>query len=171
MPLNNMYTQNPYLASPYYVPQTPMFQPNYFQPMLQAASQSQPQPQPQQNQSQFSSIWFNGGEAEAKNFPVGPNNAVALWSETDPVIYLRSADATGKPSLKIYDLVERNTVAVPADKSVEYITKDDFTGIVNGMTDVIASLKSDLESMKNDMYGIAGKKKTSVRKTDGGEDA
>ena len=38
---------------------------------------------------------------------VAPNSAVALWDSNSPTIYLKQADASGKPSIKIYDLVER----------------------------------------------------------------
>lgn len=38
---------------------------------------------------------------------MAPNSAVALWDANNPVIYLRQADSTGKPSTKVYELVER----------------------------------------------------------------
>lgn len=40
---------------------------------------------------------------------VAPNSAVALWDSNSPTIYLKQADASGKPSIKIYDLVERTS--------------------------------------------------------------
>ena len=106
-------------------------------------------------------------------YPVAPNNAVTLWNQTEPVVYLKQADATGKPTLKTYDLVERvQTVPVASDgkdgKSIEYATKSDLTavvGVVKGFDDLIGTLKSDIETMKSDMYGIAGKKK-SVKKAE-----
>lgn len=160
---------NPYLVNPYFVPQAPTFQPNYYQPLV-PVQQNQPKQEPQ---GQFSSLWFNGGENEAKAYPVGPNNAVALWSESEPVIFLKSADATGKPSLKIYDLTERNTTLIE-EKTGEYITKEDFNSlgnIVSGFADIVSSLKNDIETIKSDMYGIAGKKKTVTRKSEVEEDA
>ena len=100
-------------------------------------------------------------------FPVAPNNAVTLWSQNEPVVYLKQADATGKPTLKTYDLVER--VQAPtsvSDNRVSYATKDELTavvGVVKGFDEMIGALKSDIDSMKTDIYGIAGKKK-SVKK-------
>lgn len=51
-------------------------------------------------------IWVSG-KGEADGYPVVPNSAVALWDANNPVIYLRKADSTGKPSTVVYDLVER----------------------------------------------------------------
>lgn len=51
-------------------------------------------------------IWISG-KAEADGYLVAPNSAVALWDANNPVIYLRQADSTGKPSTKVYELVER----------------------------------------------------------------
>ena len=165
----NAYTyQNPYLANGYYYPQAPVFQP-YNYPM-QGQNQMPQTTQQNQTQAQFTNIWFNGGENEARMYPVAPNNAVALWSETDPVIYLKKADASGKPEFKIYDLVERKEADSSKESSVEYVTKEDFSGIINGMTDLISSFKTEIESMKSDIYGLAGKKKIAVKKTEVDED-
>lgn len=51
-------------------------------------------------------IWVSG-KGEADGYLVAPNSAVALWDANNPVIYLRKADSTGKPSTVVYDLVER----------------------------------------------------------------
>ena len=164
----NAYTyQNPYIANGYYYPQAPMFQP-YNYPM-QSQSQMPQSTQQTQTQAQFTNIWFNGGENEARMYPVAPNNAVALWSETDPVIYLKKADASGKPEFKIYDLVERKQEV----GEVSYASKDDMSsliGIVKDLSNTVGSLKTDIESMKSDVYGLAGKKKTAVKKTEVDED-
>ena len=108
--------------------------------------------QPIQQQQQSSIIWVSG-EREAQMYPVAPNNAVTLWSQTESVVYLKSADATGKPSLKVYDLVER-TQNAPATSSVPegYVTKDELEAI-------LSALRADVEQIKGDVYGLAGKKK------------
>ena len=99
----NFYNQNPYLT-----------QPNT-QTMQQVMSAGQTQP----------SINWVSGDREASAYPVAPNNAVALWSQSEPVVYLKQADATGKPSMKIYDLVERvQPSTVPEDKS--FATKEEL---------------------------------------------
>lgn len=113
----------------------------------------QPQNYSQQNFTPQNSIIWISGEREALAYPVAPNNAVTLWSQNEPVVYLKQADASGKPSMKIYDLVERSEVG-SGDKD-EYATKNDLTGVL----DAVQTLKTDIETMKGDIYGIAGKRK------------
>ena len=66
-------------------------------------------------------IWVQN-EMEAANYLVAPNSAVTLWDSNSPVVYLKQADASGKPSMKIYDLVERTqrSVQAPQVPAVEY---------------------------------------------------
>ena len=102
------------MSYPYYGYQ----QPQYYQPPMadqlsqlrqqQYIPQQMPQAQPQQAQAGGQSMVWVSGEAEAMAYLVVPNSAVALWDSTAPVIYLKQADASGKPSLKVYDLVERS---------------------------------------------------------------
>ena len=77
-----------------YLPQIPQ----YTQP-----APAQPQPSPQIS----TGILWVANEQEAQNYPVAPNNAVALWDSMNPVIYLKQADAAGRPNIKIYELKER----------------------------------------------------------------
>lgn len=123
----------------YYNPYQP-YQPPMPDQMAQLrAGQYQPQPlqnmqqPPQQNNTQI--VWVPGGQA-AFEYPVAPNSAVALWDSTAPVIYLKQADASGKPTTKIYDLVERsasNAPASPAQPSqapaVEYATREQLDAL------------------------------------------
>lgn len=109
--------------------------------------------QPQQYTPQNSIIWVSG-EREALAYPVAPNNAVTLWSQTEPVVYLKQADASGKPSVKTYDLVERKESVAP-DKP-DYAMKSEITDVMS----VIQSIKADIETMRGDIYGLAGKRRT-----------
>lgn len=140
------------------------YQPYYQQPYYQPQQIQTPQQTATQPPAQTSMIWVSG-EREAQMYPVAPNNAVTLWSQTEPVVYLKQADATGKPTLKVYDLVERTQNAsaassAPGDKLPDYATKEDLSTVVGA----VRGLASDIEQIKSDMYGIAGKKKT-VKKT------
>lgn len=76
---------------------------------------------PQTQMGSQSMVWVSG-EQEAMNYLVAPNSAVALWDSNNPTIYLKQADASGKPSIKIYDLVERThrPAQVPQTSAVEY---------------------------------------------------
>ena len=134
----------------------------------------QPPVQPQTATTTQSGIIWVSGAQEAAMYPIAPNNAVALWDRGGSVIYLKQADATGKPSMVVYDLVERkeNTSAEKAETAEEYASKKDLAtvaGAVKGFDGIIASLKAEIDSLKSDMYGIAGKKK-SAKKSEVTED-
>jgi hypothetical protein len=109
--------------------QEPMIRPQY-QPAPQIPAY-QPQPQQPQNQS---IIWIPNEQA-ANDFIVAPNNAVTLWDMNAPVVYVKKADASGKPTMTTYDLVERAQAApAPAaprkDMSEEYVTRREFEELV-----------------------------------------
>ena len=116
---------------------------------------------------------------------VAPNCAAAFWNENAPVLYLKQADATGKTTTTIYDMIERKAPEeVKEEAKMDYATSADFAslaGAVNNINDIfnkemksfaslISSLQGDVDAIKADMYGIAGKKKT-VKKAEGEEDA
>lgn len=91
--------------NPYYAPPMPD---NLMQMRQQQMQPMAPQmPQAPQNPVAQSGVQWVSGEQEARNWMIAPNAAVALWDSTAPTVYLKQADASGKPSLKIYDLVER----------------------------------------------------------------
>lgn len=62
-------------------------------------------PTPQKPSNEL--IWVQGLEG-AKGFLVAPNNTVVLWDTENPVIYVKSADASGIPSMRVLDFKERN---------------------------------------------------------------
>ena len=53
------------------------------------------------------SMIYVSSEDEAKMYPVAPNNTVQLWDTSGKTVYLKQADVSGKPSLRIFDLTER----------------------------------------------------------------
>lgn len=142
-----------------------MAYPYYYNPYQQNFQSYTPQnytPTTNPVMGQSGIIWISGLQ-EAQMYPIAPNNAVALWEKTGKTIYLKSADATGKPALRVYDLVERTDVPTEKTEGDEYVKKSDFAavvGAVKSFDDVIGALRSDIETIKGDMYGIAGKKKT-----------
>lgn len=106
-------------------------QPMMGQSMMQTPSMPSPppvqMPQPQM-QSQASapinnSIQWVQGEAGAKSYLVAPGTTVQLWDSEAPVIYLKSADASGMPSMKIIDYTIRNgntSTATPMLETHDY---------------------------------------------------
>lgn len=93
----------------------------------------------QTSQIQSSMIWVSG-EQEALSYPVAPNNAVALWDSTLPVVYVKQADASGKPVLKIFDIKERGGEK-QAEKS-EYATKNDLAELSASIDELKANYRA-----------------------------
>lgn len=164
------YNYNNY-NNPYQNYYQPMYQPVQQQPvMAQQGQQAAPVQSYSPAINQSGIIWVSG-PMEAQSYPIAPNNAVALWEKSGKVIYLKSADATGKPTMTVYDLVERDQSAsdAAAEQNTEYATKSDLSavvGVVKGFDELLGTLKSDIDTLKGDMYGIAGtKKKSTTKKT------
>lgn len=74
-------------------------------------------------------IWVQG-EAGAKSYLVAPNTTIQLWDSENNVIYLKSADSSGMPSIKILDYTIRENAPQNGLKSFrndsEFVTKDEF---------------------------------------------
>ena len=106
------------MAFPYYP-----YSPNYFQtPAPDQLTQLRQNFQPQTP----AIVWVQN-EMDAMNYLVAPNSAVTLWDSNSPVVYLKQTDASGKPSMKTYDLVERTQK--PVQQSVEYATKEELNAL------------------------------------------
>lgn len=135
---NNGFPMN-YQPVNYPVYQQPNYQQNY-----------QPQ-QPTQNNSSI--IWVQG-EAGAKSYLVAPNNTVQLWDSERQTIYLKSADASGMPSMKILDYTIRENqpvnapavasgASVPAgNNSPAYATKADVEALYGQISGIRAEIDS-----------------------------
>ena len=83
-------------------------------------------------------IWIK--ENEVPGFMVAPNNAVALWDSEKQVIYIKQADITGRPSIKIVDYTTREETKEE---------KNDFS-----------ELRSEIEELRKQLENLKkGKKK------------
>ena len=129
----NLYYQNPYYPQP--MPD------NLMQMRQQQMMQPAPPPVPQ-NPVAAGGVQWVSSEQEARGYLIAPNSAVALWDSTAPTVYLKQADASGKPTLKIYDLVERAETprTAPQEKGVEFVTRKEF--------DALAALVGEIKGKK-----------------------
>ena len=129
---------NPYYQNPYYPQPMPD---NLMQMRQQQMMQPGPPPVPQ-NPVATGGVQWVSSEQEARGYLIAPNSAVALWDSTAPTVYLKQSDASGKPTLKIYDLVERAETprTAPQEKSVEFVTRKEF--------DALAALVGELKGKK-----------------------
>ena len=90
------------------------------------------QPVAPQNQSRSNPMIWVQGETGAKSYLMEPNMTLPLWDSEAQVIYLKSTDASGMPTMKILDYTIRegtgNTkpVSTIEMQGVEYVTKDEL---------------------------------------------
>lgn len=129
---------NPYYQNPYYPQPMPD---NLMQMRQQQMMQPAPPPVPQ-NPVATGGVQWVSSEQEARGYLIAPNSAVALWDSTAPTVYLKQSDASGKPTLKIYDLVERAETprTAPQEKGVEFVTREEF--------DRLAALVGEIKGKK-----------------------
>lgn len=104
--------------------------------------------QTQQTQPQQTGIIWVQGEAAAKSYPIAPNTSVALWDSEANVIYIKSADGSGMPSMKIVDYTMRETGARKAEISAQndYVTKDDLLPIRKDIDALKAKIEGDRDA-------------------------
>lgn len=115
-------------------------QPIYNQPQMMQEPMMRPQYQlPQSPQGTGQTIIWVPNERAANDYIVAPNNAVTLWDMNSPVVYVKKADASGKPAMTIYDLVERAaSPATPTASAGEYVTRREFEELTAKVTAIIA---------------------------------
>lgn len=101
----------------------PQYYPQYQTPAVQN----------QQPQTNNGIIWIQGGITGANSYLVGPNTTVALWDSESPIIYLKTSDASGKPSMKILDYTVREE---PSKNEANFMTKDDLKDIQEKLANI-----------------------------------
>ena len=112
------------------------YQPVYYQPQYQPAQQN-------------SGIIWVSGEAGAKAYLVAPNTTVQLWDSEAQTVYLKSADASGMPSVKILDYTIREAAApaqIASNANAQYVTKEEFETLYGQ----IKALKKQIDKLKGD---------------------
>lgn len=139
---------NPYYQNPYYPQPMPD---NLMQMRQQQMMQPAPPPVPQ-NPVATGGVQWVSSEQEARGYLIAPNSAVALWDSTAPTVYLKQADASGKPTLKIYDLVERAETprAAPQEKGVEFVTREEFDRLTALVGEIKGKKKRKVEEDEDD---------------------
>ena len=100
--------------------------------------------QPQYAQPQQSGIIWIQGESAAKSYLVAPNTSVALWDSERQTVYIKSADASGMPSMKTLDYTIRENAQPQPANTVIYATKDD----VASLNDQIAAVRAEIEKVR-----------------------
>lgn len=117
----------------------------YYQPQFQQQYQV-----PQNQQPVSNDIKWVQGEAGAKSYLVAPNTTVQLWDSENQVIYLKSADASGMPSMRILDYTIRETNQPPmaqnlAQKDERYVTKEELKAFQETLEKRFKSLAGEVK--------------------------
>lgn len=139
---------NPYYQNPYYPQPMPD---NLMQMRQQQMMQPAPPPVPQ-NPVAAGGVQWVSSEQEARGYLIAPNSAVALWDSTAPTVYLKQSDASGKPTLKIYDLVERAETPsnAPQKPGVEFVTREEFDRLAALVGEIKGKKKRKVEEDEDD---------------------
>lgn len=123
----------------------PMYQP--YTPVQQSGQNLVPVQQPVQ---QNGIIWVSG-EAGAKAYLVAPNNTVQLWDSESQTIYLKSADASGMPSMKVLDYTIResaqNAPNLPVKQQNEDLSIYATREALEGVTAQITALRERVDNL------------------------
>jgi len=122
-------------------------------PMSYPQMYAQSYQQPQMAQNQGGIIWIQGENA-AKSYLVAPNSTVVLFDSESQTIYLKSADSTGLPSMRILDYTIRDQKAhngVFSNPVGNFATKDEMD-----------ALRAELEQIKARMNG--GRNESAVQR-------
>lgn len=134
------------------------FNQQFQQPIMQQPVQQMQTPPPSDDR-----IWVQG-VAGAKAYFVAPNATVVLWDTENPTLYVKSADATGKPlDMEIIDLSRRakSTNAAPENSPTEhkctcsdkFVLKNDFQ-----------ALQSEFKAMRSELEELKAKPKAKTAK-------
>lgn len=117
---------------------------NYFSNGFAVPQYMYPQSSPAPQNNQGSIIWVCG-EAGAKSYLVAPNTTVQLWDSEAQVIYLKSADASGMPSIKVIDYTIRDAAPASAKptQGIDYVTKSEFDAFKNEVQKMIGGAKHE----------------------------
>lgn len=114
---------------------------------------------PQQSTPQNQGITWVQGESGAKAYIVAPNSTVVLWDSENPVIYIKSADMSGLPTMRILDWTERTApqqppIQKPAEKTEEYVTRQEFDEVVKRLNSLSRNLPQNTKSNNNNSNAV-----------------
>ena len=127
---------------------------NYFPMGYQQNYPQFQQPQYQQQMNQYQQpqngiVWVQGIEG-AKAHPVAAGQAVLLMDSDSNCLYLKSADQTGMPTLRIFDYTERTSTPQkpPESATIDFITKDELSHYATkkDLENAILSLKGEMKN-------------------------
>lgn len=138
------------------------FKGQYQQPMAQMQQPMMQQPvQPMMQPTQTNDMIWVLSEVEAQSYPVAPNNSVILWDKNNDVVYIKSANMQGVPSMRVLEYKERtaeNGSKKPAEHECKcgskFAPKEDFVALQKEFE----ALRSEWETLKEKPKAKTAKK-------------
>lgn len=119
-------------------------------PMQQPMMQQMPMQTRAQPTQTNDMIWVLS-EVEAQSYPVAPNNSVILWDKNNDVVYIKSVNMQGVPSMRVLDYKERtadNTPKTPVEHECKCSDKFVFKKDFQALESEFEALRSELEELK-----------------------
>lgn len=103
------------------------------------------------SQAQNNPMTWVQGETGAKSYLLAPNTTIPLWDSEAQTIYLKSADASGMPSMKILDYTIResaqpqlkNNVVEQPQMREDYVTHKELKDFEDKIIQEINDLKKE----------------------------
>jgi hypothetical protein len=132
--MNYNYNYNQYGQYPY----------NYTQ-YQQPQQQMQMQPQQMQQQTQYIPLTFVSGIEGAKAFIVAPNQTVYLRDSDTETLFIKTADAQGRYTLKTYNLTP--TDGVNKINNNEFATISELNALKREFEEKMNKLSLDVEKL------------------------
>ena len=148
------------MGNEYYNPQ---FNTNmYGQPMQDRLMQMRQQYQPpvQQPMMPMNQMPMNQGggnlirvlgEAEAKGYLVAPGNTVVLFDSEKPMVYQKTVDVNGIPSMRYFQITEVHPEQIPTSSPEKYVLREEFDKLVQENNKILAMMQEIME--KGGYYG------------------
>ena len=127
------------------------FKGQYQQMLMQQPMMQQMQMPTMAQPSQTNDMIWVLSEVEAQSYPVAPNNSVILWDKNNDVVYIKSVNMQGVPSMRVLDYKERtadNAPKTPVEHKCtcgdKFVLKKDFQDLQSEFE----ALRSELEELK-----------------------
>lgn len=124
----NAYSYNPYGG---YQP----FATAQYSPLAQAPNA----PNYQNQQASSNGIIWVQGEAGARAYIVTPGASILLMDSDAPRFYIKSADQSGVPSLRIFEYNEYSQTAAP--KSESFATRAEYDALLEKYNELAAKIE------------------------------
>lgn len=121
---------------------------NQYKGQYQQQIMQQPMAQQMQIPTQTNDMIWVLNENEATSYPVAPNNSVVLWDKNEPIIYVKSVNNQGMPSMRVLYFEERNATPSNSPKNApkthectcgsKYATKEQLNAVEGKINDILA---------------------------------